>query len=743
MLMPWSDVDEKSCLVSTDHNGDSRDSFLYNSEEEEVQQNEESLFYSLYFESNGAASLSNQQGEFYCVDFVEPANTLDVSQTCDSSSKKAMKRKRNEEESNTTKNLTKEIKKNSRTKVDAETEEAILLDDESLNSKEEIGKEILVENSPFVSCISSSEKDIKKGQNFCEVITLQSDSDCSLESDVIIDDDSKLVHKGEKKADKNDILCIKRSKKSVNEVIELSGTSKSSDSSSSFDSTDDDEDDDDIDVHLIRSSSILHDDKIVQSIVKNLPECDWKINDLDRTGPLPTMRSRYYNPFSKVKCNNCNERGHLFSTCPRPKKLKACILCGNRGHMSRSCSRSLCFRCNKPGHAAKNCERKRVWREDKCHRCGMLSHFQSNCPDMWRQYHLTTFAVTNDILRGRRTENNRKFCYNCAAKGHFGHECPRERIDRFTQPVNPFISKYDKNQLNVSKNRIKTNADAREKKEEWKRNDRNQEITPKKKKTDEDDMKIKFNSEIIRKKKISNKDSRETKKNKEINKNLTNKNLTNFAMKIQNALFRKRQNISGTESEKVKKKKKEGHEYNYIPLSLEQNERNSCEDNASRKMQTSEVGGNNKSGSSRSRLEKFDVFDFPRTPVDGKEKKNSFLDSSKLFKPDYGGGVRNGKWDWPQTSTPLDHLNIQRKFNKKEKKFKAINNPQNLNETELLAEYYGKSQIRSAKRKEKRRRKATAEDNVNKSRKSYEMEEEKCATRKVCQSKRGFQITIN
>ncbi|CAN0435978.1 unnamed protein product [Lampetra fluviatilis] len=41
------------------------------------------------------------------------------------------------------------------------------------------------------------------------------------------------------------------------------------------------------------------------------------------------------------------------------------------------------------------------------------------------------------------TAHARVFCYNCAAEGHYGHECVRRRMDLYIYPTVPFVCHYD------------------------------------------------------------------------------------------------------------------------------------------------------------------------------------------------------------------------------------------------------------------------------------------------------------
>ena len=63
-----------------------------------------------------------------------------------------------------------------------------------------------------------------------------------------------------------------------------------------------------------------------------------------------------------------------------------------------------------------------------------------NCPDHWRQFHRTTGStyIPYDNTPADRTKAS---CYNCAAKGHWGHECTSPRPTPLLGPIlEPFTT---------------------------------------------------------------------------------------------------------------------------------------------------------------------------------------------------------------------------------------------------------------------------------------------------------------
>lgn len=178
--------------------------------------------------------------------------------------------------------------------------------------------------------------------------------------------------------------------------------------------------------------------------MKDNDEADkWSILDRDKFLGNPLL-GRYYKPMS-VRCHNCNEVGHLSKVCPKPKKVIVCYLCGGSGHSGKSCKNPICFNCNKPGHVSADCTGPRRSRYKDCPRCQMLGHNYYECPDIWRQFHLTTNH--GPLVRGKKLENSRKNCSNCAGEDHFNFECEDERMDRYCLPSYPFISQYRKSDI--------------------------------------------------------------------------------------------------------------------------------------------------------------------------------------------------------------------------------------------------------------------------------------------------------
>lgn len=169
----------------------------------------------------------------------------------------------------------------------------------------------------------------------------------------------------------------------------------------------------------------------------------WLISEKDRKGSFVGYRYRYYAPTNKnVDCRNCGKKGHISKTCLAPKKWPPCCLCGVRGHLQRGCPERYCTNCNMPGHWFKECIERAYWKK-KCHRCSMTGHYADACPEIWRQYHLTT--KQGPIISGPSEPATRKsvYCYNCAKRGHYGHECSNKWMHNHILPTSSLVYYYD------------------------------------------------------------------------------------------------------------------------------------------------------------------------------------------------------------------------------------------------------------------------------------------------------------
>ncbi|GCC33207.1 hypothetical protein chiPu_0011675 [Chiloscyllium punctatum] len=181
----------------------------------------------------------------------------------------------------------------------------------------------------------------------------------------------------------------------------------------------------------------------------------WSISEKDRKPLFGKHRNRYYTSNKTLHCRNCGKLGHDSKSCPSEKKLPVCCLCAVKGHHQKECLEKYCTNCNMPGHRFRNCTEKAYWKKH-CRRCQMTGHNADACPEIWRQYHLT--INQGPIVNGFSQPIAKKsvYCYNCAKRGHYGHECSSKLMQKHIFPTSPFVSRYDTNQdIKLRDERIK------------------------------------------------------------------------------------------------------------------------------------------------------------------------------------------------------------------------------------------------------------------------------------------------
>ncbi|KAL2781796.1 zinc finger CCHC domain-containing protein 7, partial [Daubentonia madagascariensis] len=183
------------------------------------------------------------------------------------------------------------------------------------------------------------------------------------------------------------------------------------------------------------------------SITEGEDDVNWFISEKDIEAQIANNRSprrlaqRYYSDYKNVICRNCDKRGHLSKNCPLPRKVRPCFLCSERGHFLYSCPTAPCVNCPLPEKFSHKCLFRYSWAK-QCDRCHMLGHYTDACPEIWRQYHLTTKPGPPKKPKTPSRPSALAYCYLCAQKGHYGHECAeKEEYDEFL--VSPFISYYD------------------------------------------------------------------------------------------------------------------------------------------------------------------------------------------------------------------------------------------------------------------------------------------------------------
>ncbi|XP_004632037.1 zinc finger CCHC domain-containing protein 7 [Octodon degus] len=200
-----------------------------------------------------------------------------------------------------------------------------------------------------------------------------------------------------------------------------------------------DEKDDDILLNLVGCEN---------SVTEGEDDVNWFISDKDVEAQIGNNRSsgrwtrRYYSANKNVTCRNCDKCGHLSKNCPLPQKVRACCLCSERGHLQYACPARFCLDCSLPMSSTHKCLERSSWRK-RCDRCDMIGHYADACPEIWRQYHLTTKPGPPKKPKTPSGQSALVYCYNCAQKGHYGHECTERRMFNQTFPTSPFIYYYD------------------------------------------------------------------------------------------------------------------------------------------------------------------------------------------------------------------------------------------------------------------------------------------------------------
>ncbi|XP_075416273.1 zinc finger CCHC domain-containing protein 7 isoform X1 [Tenrec ecaudatus] len=231
-------------------------------------------------------------------------------------------------------------------------------------------------------------------------------------------------------------------------IIEVSSSEEEDSSASESDNVEswmllgcevDDDKDDDILLNLVGCDSSVHEAE---------DGVNWFIGDKDVEAQICNNRSsgrwaqRYYSANKNVTCRNCDKCGHLSKNCPRPQKVRSCCLCSERGHLQYACPARYCLDCSLPMSTSHRCFERSSWRK-RCARCDMIGHYADACPEIWRQYHLTTTPGPPKKPKTPSRQSALVYCYNCAQKGHYGHECTEERMFNQTFATSPFVYYYD------------------------------------------------------------------------------------------------------------------------------------------------------------------------------------------------------------------------------------------------------------------------------------------------------------
>jgi len=100
---------------------------------------------------------------------------------------------------------------------------------------------------------------------------------------------------------------------------------------------------------------------------------------------------------ANVECRNCHQMGHVKKDCPTLDNT--CRNCGQTGHHAKSCT--ICATCGSTEHKTKKC-----LTTSKCRRCRNIGHLAKDCPT--------------------------QACKLCGVNGHGETRCPQRTIDNET-----------------------------------------------------------------------------------------------------------------------------------------------------------------------------------------------------------------------------------------------------------------------------------------------------------------------
>jgi hypothetical protein len=133
----------------------------------------------------------------------------------------------------------------------------------------------------------------------------------------------------------------------------------------------------------------------------------------ERSNNYDEMRfatQRYYNFTSNLslKCNNCDQVGHLSKNCPM-EEIITCIKCNQKGHKEINCPNIKCFKCNKIGHKSYECKLISGDQIEKCESCKNIGHLSKDCL----------------IAPAQITLNENVICSICGHSGHY--LCPNKQ----------------------------------------------------------------------------------------------------------------------------------------------------------------------------------------------------------------------------------------------------------------------------------------------------------------------------
>ena len=153
--------------------------------------------------------------------------------------------------------------------------------------------------------------------------------------------------------------------------------------------------------------------------------CEEKEKKTDVLMETFKTNGRYFeDPNPLIRCYNCNEHGHMSSTCPNPSYKFRCTYCGEQGHTAYSCQLVICHRCQGVGHKISQCNSDT---RNKCDACGGSGHSYRSCiarDDPISAKYLSEITCLFCRRKGHincfslKSYSKSLFCSRCGEKGH-------------------------------------------------------------------------------------------------------------------------------------------------------------------------------------------------------------------------------------------------------------------------------------------------------------------------------------
>lgn len=134
-----------------------------------------------------------------------------------------------------------------------------------------------------------------------------------------------------------------------------------------------------------------------------------KVEALGEISVTKNDKKRYFE--DSTICYNCGEIGHVSRNCGVEKE-RNCMYC-DINHKGKPCDFVLCDNCLNLGHNSRNC-RSRPRQLRICKKCPLQSHYDDECPRVWRKYRLKSTSKSSSLIMS---------CPYCYSDSHFMDDC--------------------------------------------------------------------------------------------------------------------------------------------------------------------------------------------------------------------------------------------------------------------------------------------------------------------------------